>query len=325
MNTLLAASGLVAGLALASGAPASIDDGKCGSTCGASQPRAALASNGAVKNIVETAVSNEDFSTLVTLVGEAQLVDTLAGKGPFTVFAPNNAAFQKLLSAKGNEKLLETLLDDKNRGLLQGILTYHVVPGKVMAKDVIKLANAGTANGQRVDIAFDEKAGTVSVDGAKVIATDIECSNGVIHVIDSVILPEQASIVGVAAGAKTFGTLIAAAKAAGLAGVLDTKGPFTVFAPTDDAFAALPAGTVENLLKAENKDQLVAILKHHVVEGRVYADQAAKLESAKTIGGTTLSLAISKESAKAGNANIVATDIEASNGVIHVVDAVILP
>ena len=136
MNTSSQPPALVAGLAPASGAPASIDDGKCGSTCGASQPRAALASNDAVKNIVETAVSNEDFSTLVTLVGEAQLVDTLAGKGPFTVFAPNNAAFQKLLSAKGNEKLLETLLDDKNRGLLQGILTYHVVPGKVMAKDV---------------------------------------------------------------------------------------------------------------------------------------------------------------------------------------------
>lgn len=325
MNTFFAATGLVASLALVSGT-AKTDDGQCGSTCGASQPRAALASNGAVKNIVETAVSNDDFSTLVKLVGEAQLVDTLAGKGPFTVFAPNNAAFQKLLSAKGNEKLLETLLDDKNRGLLQGILTYHVVPGKVMAKDVIKLTNAGTANGQRVDIKFDKKAGTVSVDGAKVIATDIECTNGVIHVIDSVILPEQGSIVDVAAGAKTFGTLLAAAKAAGLAEALASpKANFTVFAPTDAAFAALPAGTVENLLKAENKDQLVAILKHHVVEGRVYADQAMKLDSAKTIGGTTLPLAISKESAKAGNANIVATDIEASNGVIHVVDAVILP
>ncbi|MEC8494469.1 MAG: fasciclin domain-containing protein, partial [Planctomycetota bacterium] len=184
MNTILAATGLVAGLAFASGASASFDDEKCGSTCGASQPRAALASNDAVKNIVETAVNNADFSTLVTLVGEAELVGTLAGNGPFTVFAPNNAAFQKLLSAKGNEKLLETLLDDKNRGLLQGILTYHVVPGKVMAKDVVKLANAGTANGQRVDIKFDKKAGTVSIDGAKVIATDIECSNGVIHVID---------------------------------------------------------------------------------------------------------------------------------------------
>lgn len=120
-------------------------------------------------------------------------------------------------------------------------------------------------------------------------------------------------------------TLVAAVTAAGLVETLSGPGPFTVFAPTDEAFAALPAGTVENLLKAENKDQLVAILKHHVVEGRVYADQAAKLESAKTIGGTTLPLAISKESAKAGNANIVATDIEASNGVIHVVDAVILP
>ena len=101
MNSIFAATGLAAGLAFASGASVSFDDEKCGSTCGASQPRAALASNDAAKNIVETAVGNEDFSTLVTLVGKAQLVDTLASKGPFTVFAPNNAAFQKLLSAKG--------------------------------------------------------------------------------------------------------------------------------------------------------------------------------------------------------------------------------
>lgn len=322
MNSILAATTLFAGLAFA-GTSTSFDDGQCGSTCGATKARAALASNPAADDIVATAVGNEDFSTLVRLVSAADLVETLQGEGPFTVFAPNNAAFTKLLGAKGNEKLLETLLDKKNKAMLQGILTYHVVPGKVMAKDVVKLKSAGTANGQRVDVAVEE--GTVMIDGAKVIAADIECSNGVIHVIDSVILPEQKSIVGVAAGAKTFGTLLAAAKAAGLAEALDTKGPFTVFAPTDAAFAALPKGTVENLLKAENKDRLVAILKHHVVEGRVFADQAAKLESAKTIGGSTLPLAITREQAKAGNANIVATDIEAANGVIHVVDAVILP
>lgn len=321
MNSILAASTLAACGLFTLGTPT--DDGQCGSTCGATKARAALASQPAGDDIVVTASGNEDFSTLVRLVAAADLVETLQGEGPFTVFAPNNAAFQKLLSAKGNEKLLETLLAEKNKGLLQGILTYHVVPGKVMAKDVVKLKHAATANGQRVDVRVDE--GTVMIDGATVIATDIECSNGVIHVIDSVIQPEQKSLVGVAKGAKTFGTLLAAAQAAGLAETLDTKGPFTVFAPTDEAFAALPAGTVESLLKAENKDRLVAILKHHVVEGRVYADQAAKLDSAPTVGGTTLPLAITKESAKVGNANIVATDIEAANGVIHVVDAVILP
>ena len=106
---------------------------------------------------------------------------------------------------------------------------------------------------------------------------------------------------------------------------LTKGGPFTVFAPTDEAFAKLPEGTVATLLKPENKARLAAILKHHIVSGRVYADQAAKLDKAPTIGGTELAVAINKDGAKIGNANIVATDIEASNGVIHVVDAVILP
>ena len=136
---------------------------------------------------------------------------------------------------------------------------------------------------------------------------------------------KAASITEIAVNDERFSTLVAAVTAAGLADTLAGPGPFTVYAPVNDAFAALPAGTVETLLKPENKDPLAAILKHHVVSGRVYADMAAKLDKAPTLNGTELPIAITKESARIGNANIVSTDIEANNGVIHVIDTVLLP
>ena len=132
-------------------------------------------------DIVDTAVAAGSFSTLVTAVKAAELVDTLKGPGPFTVFAPNDAAFAKVPAAD-----LEALLQDK--AALGKVLTYHVVPGKVMAADVVKLSSATTVQGQELKI--EVKDGTVLVDGAKVISTDIETSNGVIHVIDSVVLPK---------------------------------------------------------------------------------------------------------------------------------------
>ena len=133
-----------------------------------------------MKTIVDTAIEAGTFKTLVEAVKAAGLVETLSGKGPFTVFAPNDAAFAKL--PKGT---VEGLLKDKKK--LTAVLTYHVVPGKVMAKDVMKLKKAKTVQGQEVKI--DTSKG-VKVDNANVIKTDIECSNGVIHVIDSVILPK---------------------------------------------------------------------------------------------------------------------------------------
>ncbi len=311
----LAASSFAFSSATSMGAAAADD---CPSSC-AKTARAALASSPVSdKNIVETAVAAGSFTTLATLLGKAELIDALSGEGPFTVFAPVDAAFAKI-----DPKTVESLLKKENKAALQDILKFHVVSGKVMAKDVVKLTNATTLNGQRVDIRVDE--GTVYIDGAKVTTVDIECSNGVIHVIDTVVMPVSQNLVEVAAGAKSFGTLLAAAKAAGLAETLAKRGPFTIFAPNDEAFAKLPKGTVESLLKPENKDQLIAILKHHVVSGRVYADQAAKLDKAPTIGGTELAVSITREAAMIGGAKILATDIEASNGVIHVIDSVLLP
>ncbi len=135
----------------------------------------------------------------------------------------------------------------------------------------------------------------------------------------------EPSIVEIAAGDENFSTLVAALKAADLVDVLQGDGPFTVFAPTNEAFAALPEGTVENLLKPENKDQLIAVLTYHVVPGKVYAEQVTQLSSAETVQGSKISINTDMGKVKVDNAQVVAADIKASNGVIHVIDAVILP
>ncbi|MBM3976621.1 MAG: fasciclin domain-containing protein [Planctomycetes bacterium] len=270
------------------------------------------------KDIVDTAVAAGSFKTLAAALKAADLVDALKAKGPFTVFAPTDEAFAKL--PKGT---LERLLDPKNKAELQAILTYHVVPASVMAEDVVKLKSAGTLNGQRVDVMVSDAG--VAIDGAKVIKTDIRCSNGIVHVIDSVILPNSKDLVATAVGAGQFKTLAAALEAAGLVEALQGKGPFTVFAPTDAAFAALPAGTLESLLKPENKDQLAAILKLHVIPARVDSEAAARGASAASLQGQTLVTKLDGGAVTVNGARVVATDVDASNGVIHVIDRVLLP
>ena len=269
-------------------------------------------------DIIDTAVGAGQFKTLAAALGAADLVNTLKGKGPFTVFAPTDEAFSKL--PKGT---VETLLKPENKAALAGILTYHVVGGKVAAKQVVTLRGAKTVNGQRVDIKVSDSK--VMVDGATVVTTDIACDNGIIHVIDSVILPADKNIPEVATKAGKFKTLLAAAKAAGLVDALSGKQPLTVFAPTDDAFAKLPSGTVESLLKPENKQQLVDILKYHVVSGRVYSDDAVKAKSAKTLQGSAITVSVHGNNAMINKSKLVATDLDASNGVIHVIDAVLMP
>lgn len=279
---------------------------------------ASTAVTGDKMDIVDTAVAAGLFETLVAAVQSAGLVDTLKGEGPFTVFAPTDDAFAKL-----PEGTIETLLKPENKGKLQSILTYHVVAGNVAAADVVKLSSAATVQGQNVDIAVAD--GVVKIDNATVVKTDIHTANGVIHVIDSVILPEDKNIVELAVEAGSFKTLVAAVQAAGLAETLSGEGPFTVFAPSDEAFARLPEGTVENLLKPENKDQLAAILTYHVVPGKVMAADVVKLKSAKTVLGKDVAIRVTDGKVMVNDANVIATDIESSNGVVHVIDSVILP
>jgi len=273
---------------------------------------------GQEKDLVETAVGAGSFKTLAAALEAADLVGALKSEGPFTVFAPTDEAFAKL-----PQGTVETLLKPENKQQLVGILTYHVTKGNVPASKVVKLSGAETLNGQRVDIKVLD--GKVKVDNANVVKTDIKCSNGVIHVIDQVILPASDDIPSTAVKAGNFSTLVAAAKAAGLVEALSSTGPFTVFAPTDEAFAKLPDGTVENLLKPENKAKLAAILKYHVVKGRVYSPDALAAGKAETLQGDWVTIALNGKAAMVNRAKLVATDIDASNGVIHVIDSVMLP
>ncbi|MGP1309862.1 MAG: fasciclin domain-containing protein [Phycisphaerales bacterium] len=268
-------------------------------------------------DIVDTAVAAGSFKTLAAALKAAGLVDTLKGEGPFTVFAPTDEAFAKLPAGT-----VESLLRPENKDKLVSILTYHVVPGKVKAESVVDLKGAETVNGQRVSI--NSAYGSVKVDGAKVVKTDVMASNGVIHVIDSVILPSEKNLVETAKAAGSLNTLAAALDAAGLVSALEGDGPFTVFAPTDEAFAKLPEGTVANLLKPENREQLRSILLYHVVEGRVFSEDVVNLDTAMTLQGSTIDIT-AKYGVKVDNAKVIKTDVNATNGVIHVIDSVILP
>ncbi|ADG69389.1 beta-Ig-H3/fasciclin [Planctopirus limnophila DSM 3776] len=136
---------------------------------------------------------------------------------------------------------------------------------------------------------------------------------------------DKKDIVDTAVGAGSFKTLVAAVQAADLVDTLKSKGPFTVFAPTDEAFAKLPKGTVESLLKPENKEKLIAILTYHVVPGKVMAKDVVNLTEAKTVQGSAVKIAVEGGKVSVGGANVVKTDIVTSNGVIHVIDAVMLP
>ena len=282
-------------------------------TCG-SQAKATAHKN----DIVDTAVSAGQFNTLVAAVKAAGLAEVLKGDGPFTVFAPTDEAFAKL--PKGT---LESLLRPENKAKLAAILTYHVTPGKLEAKSVTKATGAATVNGQW--LSFLTAKGKVTVDDANVTKTDINCSNGVIHVIDRVVMPESRNIVQVATKAGTFNTLLTAATKAGLAEVLQSDGPFTVFAPTDEAFAKLPDGTLANLLRPENKQELAKIIKYHVIPGRVYSPTAMKARDAETIAGFKVRFIQKQAGLYVEKGRITATDIDASNGVIHVIDTVLLP
>lgn len=298
------------------------------SGCGCSSKSASACSHSQhaqVPTIVETAQKAGKFGTLVAALQAADLVDALQGPGPFTVFAPTDKAFAAL-----PEGTVESLLLPENKAKLQTILKYHVVAGKVMSTDIIKYNHAKTLHGDKVDL-------TLMINNARVVKTDIKASNGIVHVIDQVILPDQAkpikgyangessmqpnkSIVQTAVEAGQFNTLVTAIKAAGLVDALNGAGPFTVFAPTDAAFAKLPAGTVESLVQPENKAKLQGILKYHVVPAKLSSQDIVTSHTVKTLSGQAI-----YPSLLVDDASIKVKNIYCRNGVIHVINDVILP
>lgn len=281
----------------------------------------AQASHHEKMDIVDTAAGNDAFSTLVTAVKAAGLVDLLKGEGPYTVFAPTNEAFEAL-----PEGALEALLKPENKEQLVRVLAYHVVPGKLMAEQVVATPNAKSLTGDKQLVEFSVKDEKAYVNDATIVKTDVAASNGVIHVIDKVILPEELpNIVEAASSNDSFSTLVAAVKAAGLVDVLSGDDMLTVFAPTDEAFAKLPEDTLNSLLQPENKEKLQAILTYHVVPGKIIASEAVKADEVETVNGAKAPIEVSGDSVTIGGANIVATDIDVANGVIHVIDSVIMP
>ena len=285
-------------------------------------PGARIVEAAAKKDIVDTAVAAGGFKTLVAAVRAADLVETLKGKGPFTVFAPTDKAFSELPAGT-----LKNLLQPRSKRRLTAILTYHVVPGKILSGDLLALKGIKTVQGQ--------EAGTgLAINGARVIQADIECSNGVIHVIDAVIQPERTmsrgraqneDIVDTAVSAGSFKTLVEAVKVAGLVDTLKSDGPFTVFAPTDEAFGKLPKGTLESLLLPASKEKLTQILTYHVVPKRLRASEVLKRKVFGTVQGQPLFLVGGPDKPTINGANLLKTDVRCTNGVIHVIDAVILP
>ena len=295
--------------------------------------------------VVEVAVASGAFPTLVAAVQAAGLVDVLSGEGPFTVFAPTEEAFAAALGALGLSA--EDLLADTE--LLTAVLTYHVLPVAAPAEVVVTLdgQSIATVGGSEVAISVDD--GTVMVNDATVVTADIGASNGVIHVIDTVLLPpapepedagamgepedtgepaEPGTVVEVAVASGAFPTLVAAVQAAGLVDVLSGEGPFTVFAPTEEAFAAALGAlglSAEDLLA--DTELLTAVLTYHVLPVAAPAEVVVTLDgqSIATVGGSEVAISVDDGTVMVNDATVVTADIGASNGVIHVIDTVLLP
>ena len=278
-------------------------------------------------DIVKTAQSDAQFSILVEAVVAADLATTLSGAGPFTVFAPTNDAFAALLTELGLTK--DQLLADKP--LLTSVLGYHVLPGQVTKAAVVPGVPITTIQGSifKIDaVGADLRItdGRNRVSG--IVATDIVASNGVIHVIDKVLLPPDKTIVQTAMAVPAFSILVDAVVAAGLVDTLSGPGPFTVFAPTDDAFAALltELGISKDQLLADTA-LLTQVLTYHVVPSRVLKAQVPVGAAITTVQGQafTVDATLAMTDALGRSAQIIGTDVLASNGVIHVIDKVIRP
>merc|ERR1712179_744164 len=296
------------------------------------------------KNIVELAQSVDSLSTLVAAVVAGELAETLSSPGNFTVFAPNDAAFAALPAGT-----LESLLKPENKDQLVDILTYHVLPSQVLSADLKFFQRLDTVEGKKLHVASVPLGGgakLVKVGSkleATVIGADNLASNGVVHIIDTVMLPPAdvleahdeptKNIVELAQSVDTLSTLVAAVVAGELAETLSSPGDFTVFAPNDAAFAALPPGTLESLLKPENKDQLVDILTYHVLPSQVLSTDLKFFQRVDTVEGKKLHVAsvplggganLVKVGARL-EATVIGADNLASNGVVHIIDTVMLP
>merc|ERR1711920_454119 len=251
-----------------------------------------------------------------------------------TVFAPTNEAFGALPAGT-----LDDLLKPENKATLVDILTYHVLPAQVLSKDLKFFQSVKTVEGKPVHVIKyhdDVVVGPSVHDLKKVTGADNLASNGVAHIIDGVLLPpaglssDKPNIVELAQSVDDLSTLVTAVVAGGLVETLSSPGLFTVFAPVNAAFAALPAGTLDSLLKPENKDQLVDILTYHVLPEQVLSHDLKYFQSVKTVEGKNVHVIRDHRGVHVGPSihqlsRVTAADNKASNGVAHIIDGVLLP
>lgn len=270
-------------------------------------------------NIVEVAQGAGSFNVLIQAAVKAGLGDFLSDEDDLTVFAPTDEAFAALLSELGASSL-----DDIPASTLAHILSYHVLGSKVMSGDlstgyVSTLATLGNSNISM----YIEVDGGVTINGnSTVTAADVEADNGVIHVVNKVILPP--TVVHHAIANENFTTLVQAVVKAGLADALSSDGPFTVFAPTNAAFAALFAELGISGIDDLTAEQLVPILTYHVVPGQVMSTDLSNTTVGTLNEGQSLTINLTG-GVKINESNVIAADVVGSNGVIHVIDQVLLP
>jgi uncharacterized surface protein with fasciclin (FAS1) repeats len=263
-------------------------------------------------NIVEIAAGNPNFSTLVAAVQAAGLVDTLSGPGPFTVFAPTDAAFAKL-----PEGTIPALLADTNR--LRQVLLYHVVGAAVPSASVVS-GPVVTVQGAAVTASVTGEG--VRINGAQVVTPDIAADNGIIHVINDVLLPPP-TILETALATPQLSTLVTAVQAAGLVEAFQANTIYTVFAPTDAAFAKLPEGVLAGLLADTNR--LRQVLLYHVTAGRTRSTDLTDGGRLITAQGAALRSSFRTNGVFVNESRVTAADVEASDGVVHLLDDVLLP
>lgn len=292
------------------------------------------------QSIVEIAVSNSDFSILVQALQMADLVGALEGEGPFTVFAPTDAAFESLLSSL-NISAADLLAHPQ----LSEVLLYHVISGKILSTDLSDGLRATTLQGENLIVDLDNG---VAINNSKVTAADVMASNGVIHIIDTVLVPESfvltpvtatstetettsetmaempETVVDIALSDSNFSMLVSLLQKADLVGALQGEGPFTVFAPTNAAFEKLLSALNITASDLMNQPDLAKVLLYHVVSGNTYSTDLSNGLSANTLNGEALTFDLTN-GAKVNDSGIIAADIKANNGVVHVIDTVLVP
>ena len=267
--------------------------------------------------VADIIAESADHTVLAAVLDSADLDVVLAGEGPFTVFAPTDAAFD----AVPPMVLLDLLTDN---AALTNVLTYHVAGDSLMSTDLSDGQNIETLFGADVTITIVD--GNVMVNNAMVTVADIVGANGVVHVIDAVLLPPPptpATVVDIIVNSPAHNVLEAAVVAADLVDALSGEGPFTVFAPTDDAFAALPEGLIDDLL-ADPTGTLTDILTYHVVAGTAaLSTDLSDGQTIATLQGEEVTISIDGMMVMVNDANVVIADLQADNGVVHVIDVVL--